>query len=389
LGGFAAAGDNRHITVELLAEKNTLALSQEALQALHHSEGYQIEITGEGIRILAADELGALHGLVTLESFMINGKGQVKKGRILDWPDHKVRAFHATVGTTNPEKMQRFISMARFGHFNTFVLQISNDVRFASMAKAASAESWTVEQFLHVVNYARQHGLNFVPEIRTLTHLKWFLEHYPSIRYNASTYDPRKEETYAIILPILDEVITLIRPKAVHIGHDEAAGHSLESGKKWLRAGETMLPKELFLMDVLRLHNYLAERGVETWMWGDMLVSPAEFPGMLARHLHGAGGYASIRAKIPRDIVIVDWHYADKQADFPSALAFLKEGHKVIGATWRKEETMQNFSRYLFRIAPGATGGMMATTWKLLHDNDWGAIETVLAVSAENFWNAK
>jgi hexosaminidase len=86
------------------------------------------------------------------------------------------------------------------------------------------------------------------------------------MRYNASTYDPRKEETYAIILPIIDEVITLIRPRAIHIGHDEAAGHSLESGEKWLRPGETMLPKELFLMDVLRHHNYLVERGVETWM---------------------------------------------------------------------------------------------------------------------------
>jgi hypothetical protein len=285
--------------------------------------------------------------------------------------------------------MKRFITMARFGHFNTFVLQIANDVKFASMAKAASAESWTVEQFLHVVSYARQHGLNVVPEMRTLTHLKWFLEHYPSIRYNASTYDPRKEETYAIILPILDEVITLIRPKAIHIGHDEAAGHSLESGQKWLRAGETMLPKELFLMDVLRLHSYLAERGVETWMWGDMLISPAEFPGMLARHLHGASGYASIRAKIPRDIVIVDWHYADKQATFPSALTFLKEGHTVLGATWRKEETIRNFSRYLLSITHGTTGGMMATIWKLLHDNDWGAIEKVLTVSAENFWNAR
>jgi hypothetical protein len=228
-----------------------------------------------------------------------------------------------------------------------------------------------------------------VPEIRTLTHLKWFLEHYPSIRYNTSTYDPRKEETYAIILPIIDEVITLIRPNAVHIGHDEAAGHSLESGKKWLRAGETMLPKELFLMDVLRLHNHLAERGVETWMWGDMLLSPAEFPGMLASHLHGTDGYASIRTNIPRDIVIVDWHYADKQAAFPSALTLLKEGHKVIGATWRREETIRNFSKYLLSITHGTTGGMMATTWKLLHDSEWSAIEKVLAVSAENFWNAK
>jgi hypothetical protein len=286
---------------------------------------------------LAADDLGALHGLATLESFIGDGKGRIKQGRILDWPDHRVCAVHATVGTADPEKMKRFITMTRFGHFNTFVLQLSYGVRFSAMAKAASAGSWTVEQFLHVVSYARQHGLNVVPEIRTLTHLKWFLEHYPSMRYNASTYDPRKEETYAIILPIIDEVITLIRPRAIHIGHDEAAGHSLESGEKWLRPGETMLPKELFLMDVLRLHNYLVERGVETWMWGDMLLSPAEFPGRLARHLHGAGGYASIRANIPRDIVIVDWHYADKQADFPSAQAFLQAGHKGLPGERRKQ----------------------------------------------------
>jgi hypothetical protein len=57
-----------------------------------------------------------------------------------------------------------------------------------------------------------------------------------------------------------------------------------------------------------------------------MLLSPAEFPGMLARHLHGADGYVSIRANIPRDIVIVDWHYADKQADFRRRRPFSRRG---------------------------------------------------------------
>jgi len=43
--------------------------------------------------------------------------------------------------------------------------------------------------------------------------------------------------------------------------------HNPSAAKKWLNEGEKMLPADLFLQDVLKLHGYLKQRGIETWMW--------------------------------------------------------------------------------------------------------------------------
>jgi hypothetical protein len=192
---------------------------------------------------------------------------------------------------------------------------------------------------------------------------------------------------YAIVLPILDEVIDLIHPKAVHIGHDEVAGRfPVKKATKRLNAGDTMLPPELFLEDVKRLHAHLQKRGVETWMWGDMLLAPEEFPSMLAKELHGTHGYAALREKIPQDVVICDWHYFDSQPDFPSALAFMQRGHRVLGSTWTSEITTRNFSRYLARLGGE---GMIATLWQEARRSDRSFIERIIQTSGEAFWSTQ
>jgi hypothetical protein len=111
-----------------------------------------------------------------------------------------------------------------------------------------------------------------------------------------------------------------------------------------------MVPADLFARDVERIHGYLSQKGVETWMWADMLLDPAEFPGASSKHLHGvAAGYGkALRNRLPRDIVMCDWHYGDEQGSFPSMAVMQSEGFRVIGATWKREETTRNFSRYAF-----------------------------------------
>jgi hypothetical protein len=240
----------------------------------------------------------------------------------MDWPDHKTRALHLVLRMTKPEDIKQLIKSGRFGHYNTLVLALADGVRLSTMEKIARDDAWTKDEFSNIVAFARENGIDIVPEVKLLSHQdKLFKDKYPSLMFNKSTNDPRKEETYAVILPIIDEVIALIKPKAFHTGHDEVVWHNPWSQKKWLNPGEKMLPPELFLKDIERLHAHLKKRGVETWMWGDMLISPEEFPTMLDKHLHGAYGYATLRNKIPKDIVICDWHYFDEQSDFPSSLS--------------------------------------------------------------------
>jgi hypothetical protein len=189
---------------------------------------------------------------------------------------------------------------------------------------------------------------------------------------------------YTKVFPYLDELIELIQPVAVHIGHDEVVGWNAWHAKKNLKPGEKMLPSELFLSDVLKIHAYLKKRNVETWMWGDMLISPDEFPNMLSRHLHGSvPDYGkALRDKLPKDIVICDWHYFDDQLDFSSLDIMQKEGFRVVGATWKKEKTTRNFSSY---AAQHDAHGMIATTWFHVVLKEWDVVEDIIKFSGEAF----
>lgn len=147
-----------------------------------------------------------------------------------------------------------------------------------------------------------------------------------------------------------------------------------------------MLPAELFLQDVTRVHNYLKQRGVATWMWGDMLISPAEFPNMNAVGLDGlVDGYSKdLRSRLPKDIVICDWHYfPDKE--YPSLDAFQHDGFRVIAATWENEEAIGSFTKY---AKTHNAYGVMDTIWYNTKIEPFkGKASRIISVSQKAFYD--
>lgn len=387
--GLPTAGKNLTITIKLLSEVNKNKIKENALSALKHKEAYWIEISESDITIVGADPQGALHGVTTLEEKLSEDSGRLYEGNVLDWPDHDIRAVHLAVQTVRPAEIKKLVKLSRFGHFNTVILQLADGVRLGKMEVIARDNAWTTDEFLDVVNFARENGLEVVPEVKLLTHQEKLLkDKYPDLMFNKVTYDPRKDKTYSTVLPMVDEVIALIKPKRFHIGHDEVGGFNAISKEKWLDKNENVLPSELFIRDIERIHKHLKELGIDIWMWGDMLISPEEFPNMFPNYLHGLNGYSKIRSKVPSDIVICDWHYIDSQAEFPSAMQFAKEGRRVLGATWKNEKTTRNFSRYLANMPRGGEG-MIATTWFHVQRKQWEIVTEIIRVSGEAFWNAK
>ena len=238
--------------------------------------------------------------------------------------------------------------MAGLAGFNTIILALGNKVAFRSFPGPLSKTAWSLDEFVGVVKYIRSKGMKVVPAVPLLTHQWQFLAGtHPELMFDASTYNPSNPNVYKLVFPYLDEVIATVHPSAIHIGHDEVSGK---------------LPVDLFLQDVNLVHDYLTKMHVETWMWGDMLISSVEFPTMFHENLNGNEiGYGEkLRKKIPKDIVICDWHYWDTQAGFPSIAAFHASGFHVLGASWRKAKTTQNFSRY---AAAHGADGMIVTTW--------------------------
>ena len=301
-----------------------------------------------------------------------------------------VRALHISLSRGTVADVERLTDLAKSSGFNTLVISLVNAVKFNSFPGKLRPGALSVDELQTLVNYAKQLDLNVIPEITLLTHQETFFgKSHPELMYNVSTYDPRKPEVYALVTAYLDEVISVLHPSAINIGHDELGGFLwhrdvIPNTVIGLLPGEQSLPVELFLQDVLHIHDYLSKRGIETRMWGDMLISPKEFPEMLAGNLHGGTlGYdKTLRDRLPHDIVICDWHYDDDQDDFPSLATLQNEGFRVLGSTWKKSKTIQAFSRY---AAQHHALGMMATTWFQLPSKEWDVVERIIRESGEAF----
>lgn len=372
----------------ILMDEEECSWREKVCRALARKEGYWIHITQDTVRVVAGDRAGLVHGLTRLEQLVVESESRrIATGEILDWPDLAARVVHFPL-SASPSFNQWMVQRARLGLFNTIVVHVTGSVQFPSLGRGTTRRALPMDHLAAFVKDARANGLEVVPEVKLLTaQHALFGRVRPDLLFNRFTYDPRLPETYDVVFGILQDLIDAARPRAIHIGHDELAGSPAYRNPAFrLRPGEEMLPPELFLHDVETIHGWLADRGIETWMWGDVLLDPDEFPQMRAGRLHGTSEHASLRERLPEGIVICDWHY-EPERDYPSARAFARAGHDVIGASWKTPSAIREFASFVASMG-GRGRGMMATTFTLARDQDTVAIEDVLNVSSEAFWNA-
>lgn len=289
-----------------------------------------------------------------------------------------------------------FINRARLANYDTIVIGCYDLVRFESLPWLARPNAITKEQLMSIVKYAKRSGLDVVPEIPLLTHQENLFAKLQKYQLNKYTYNPLAPGTYEDIFKLIDEVISIFQPSAFHIGHDEVCGIGILKEKGLLPCNPA-LTADQFLADVIKIHNYLRGKGLEVWMWGDSLLDPS-MSANPDKHYHGDASYSQIVDRLPKDIVICDWHYHTSSPDsslrggfpitdkFPSVDFFIGKGLRVIGATWNDQRTTKNFSSYIANLKNKQCIGMMATTW-YHKQTDYDKVKNIIDYSSEIFWN--
>jgi hypothetical protein len=280
-------------------------------------EGYVLRVEDAGVRIEGSDFRGTLYGVSSFVQLVHPwGKKSVAawKGTIRDWPSSKIRWVHLYMpGREQMPFARRYMRdfLLRY-KFNGIVLEVGGGMRLESHPEISVGWRRTVaEWYAHgetigklkegiplgagdrfaaschfgvgggayidkddvarLAALAEDYGLEIVPEIQGLSHAYYIasarrdLAEVPDMPWPDS-YCPSNPESYRVLFEVMDEYIDVLRPKRVHIGHDE-----------W-RAGAFCPrcrgkdPGQLYAEDVLRIRAHLAGKGIETWMWGDHFV---------------------------------------------------------------------------------------------------------------------
>jgi hypothetical protein len=174
-----------------------------------------------------------------------------------------------------------------------------------------------------LVSYMRQFNIEVIPELPSLTHSYYLLWGHRELAENLAqpypdTYCPLKPESYRLYFDVLDEYIEVIHPKIIHIGHDE---WRMEKDLCDLCRGKDY--GELYAMDVTKIHDYLAKKGIKIALWGDHLlesVTEKEFQTWKSSagyqyKIPGALRPEQVLKLIPKDILVFNWFWDELSND--------------------------------------------------------------------------
>lgn len=362
------------------------------------SEGYALVASSKGVWVFAPDPDGAFWAAQTIKQLVRltdDGALIVPGVFIHDFPDFAFRGVHIVLDDYSPELHGRLIEQVFAPlKFNKIVMQVDH-IKWERHPEIWQPWSLSKESVRELLRKAEANNMEVIPLLPTLSHCEYLFGSLAggSPKVNAEIaedpttaylYCPNLERTYRTVFDLLGELIELFKPRWVHIGHDEV----LSRGRfaSCVRC-QGMQPHFLFAEDVKRLYAFLKERGIGVMMWGDMLLRPDE--AFDAAHGGEPHNFWLARRLIPKDIVIVDWHYQPAPR-YPSVSVFKREGFEVIGATWRNLQTIVEFSK---AAKEAGALGMLQTTWTGFGNNrnalrDFPDQFSAYVVAAEQFWNA-
>ncbi len=323
-------------------------------------EGYLLRSAAQAVVVAASDDAGAFYGLQSVRQLVArDGRAVSIRGvELEDRPHLPFRCIRLYLpGHQNIAFFKRFLRdfMALY-KFNKVVMEVNASMRldrhpelnagWIDFAKdlyytqryypngpkltyqnsahhdTADGEILEKDEVADLVRYANQMHIEVIPEIPTLTHSYYLLTRHK--KFGAitgaewpDTYCPTDPDVYKLVFDVLDEYIEVMKPKMVHIGHDE-----MFFPLELCRCCQGKDMSELYAYDVRKIHDYLAAKGIRTAMYGDHLIesvrgvrtTPIKSGTGWEHHMPGALTPQQVKDLIPKDILIFNWFWQDVRA---------------------------------------------------------------------------
>ena len=324
-------------------------------------EGYFLQVSDRAAVVAGCDDRGAFYGLQSLRQLIgkRDEKLQIQGARVRDWPDKPFRGIYLYLpGRDNIPLFKRFIRdvMAQY-KFNAVMVEMNACMRFDSHPELN--EGWVEftrdtdysrrnyppgplhgrEQnsshqdccdggFLEkaevadLVQWCRHHHIEVVPAIPSLTHSFYLLTKHKDLSEVPGdkwpdTYCASNPGSYKLLFEVMDEFVEVMKPRMVHTGHDE-----------WFApfglcpCCKDKDPGEVYGHDLIKVHDYLADKDIKMAIWGDYLLESVRGRGLQRHVTHDGWVYYSpgamtplqVKELVPKDILILNWFWSERRA---------------------------------------------------------------------------
>ena len=327
-------------------------------EQIQADEGYLLHVEKDIVLIAGRDDRGAFYGFQSLRQLLRRAARQVQVPGVdvRDWPDKPFRGIYLYLpGCKNIPFFRRFVRdfMALY-KYNTLIMEMGASVRLdthpelnagwaefvrdcnysarnypprpfhdmeqnSSHQDTADGEILEKDEVASLAHCVAENHIELIPEIASFTHSYYLLTRYrnfaavPEHKW-PDIYCAAHDDVYPLVFDVYDEYLDLLRPKMVHIGHDELF-LPIDISPQCL---DTNIG-EIYGQDVKRVHDHLASRNVKTALWGDMLLESVRGRGLQKHKAPDGFPYSTpggmtgeqVERLIPKDCLVFNWFWQE------------------------------------------------------------------------------
>ncbi|MGH9489558.1 MAG: beta-N-acetylhexosaminidase [Terriglobales bacterium] len=300
-----------------------------AIPAMDDDESYRLEVRDDGVLLEAAEVVGALRGLETLNQ-LIEGDAEgpyLPLASIQDRPRFRWRGLLLDVSRhwEPVEVVKRTLDGMAMVKLNVFHWHLSDDQGFRAechtyprlTGMGSDGNFYTQEQIRDVIAYAADRGIRVLPEFDMPGHCTSWLVGYPDLGSAPGPYhiarifgilpnafDPANEHLYPWLDKFFAEMTALFPDAYFHIGGDE------NKGPQW-----TANPR---IQRFMREHHIANNKDLQTYF--NRRIAP-----LVAKHgKHMVGWEEILNPELPDDVAVEAW------LGIPAVNEIARDGHMAI-----------------------------------------------------------
>lgn len=297
------------------------------------------------------------------------------------------------------EDVEDFIALIRDklapNGVNTIIMMINYGYEFKSHPELKALDkNISYEDVKGILRVCRENGINLIPHLNLFGHqssrnkigklLKVYpqFDETPSIKLPKNmadwkwpnldslyckSYCPRHPDLHEILFDVIDELIDVFEATDFHGGMDEVIYIAHKNCPRCSGAD----PADIFAEEVNRIRAHLVEKKVRLWIAGDRLLDGSN--GNI-RFWEGSynGTHRAIN-KIPKDIVIDDWHY---KTAYKTSQYFAQKGFDVVTTTWNNKAVALRQIRLLMSFKK--TDKANSSHYKGFIQSYWGTVRSFI-----------
>ncbi|WP_298038202.1 family 20 glycosylhydrolase [uncultured Microbacterium sp.] len=299
-------------------------------------EGYELEID-DSIVITAADPAGIFYGTRTVVQ-MLTQQSELPQGSVIDVPAYEERGVTvcACVINISTDFIDRLIEEMGFLKLNTMLVELK--LKVDGYPETNTWSYYTKDDIRGLVEKAKAHGIDVIPEINSPGHMEIWLENLPELQLtNENTgakdevrMDITKDASFDFYTDLIDEYFEAFDSEYWHMGVDE---YMLGSGyanypqiKQFAQEqfGEGATENDVVAWYVNKVNDYVKAQGKTLRIWNDGVMADNAFvrfdTDIIVEHWNQAG--SSIRPQ-----QFIDWGHTVN--NISNSLYMVRDGYGI------------------------------------------------------------